>query len=192
MEARATFHGIYSWKLQSIEAMEASTVHIFPWKLAITSMEVNTLPPTSMEISMEVNLLPPTAMEASMEVNGLPPTAMEASMEVNGLPCKLVEAFMEVVRTEVGGPLGKSCGSSWKFVTGGKRWKYVRVYRSSWKLPRNTFMEAAVDGSNRSFHFHRQWKLPCTSMEVVSFHGRKSTPTIFHGNFHGSKLTSMK
>ena len=142
MEARATFHGIYSWKLQSIEAMEASTVHIFPWKLAITSMEVNTLPPTSMEISMEVNLLPPTAMEASMEVNGL--------------PCKLVEAFMEVVRTEVGGPLGKSCGSSWKFVTGGKRWKYVRVYRSSWKLPPKIFMAAAIDGSNGSFHFHRQ------------------------------------
>ena len=42
----------------------------------------------------------------------------------------------------------------------GIRWKYVGVYGSSWKLPRRIFVEAAIDGSNGSFHFHRQWKLP--------------------------------
>ena len=75
MEAHGSFHGIYSWKLQLMDAMEASTstdsgnFHVFPWKLLLTSMEVNLLPPTSTEISMEVNLLPPTSMEVSMEVN---------------------------------------------------------------------------------------------------------------------------
>ena len=35
-----------------------------------------------------------------------------------------------------------------------------------------------------SFHFHRQWKLACISMEAsTNFHGRKSTSTNFHGNF---------
>ena len=33
-----------------------------------------------------------------------------------GGPLKLVETSMAVDRTEVGGPLSKSCGSSWKFV----------------------------------------------------------------------------
>ena len=43
MEAHGSFHGIYSWKLQLMEAMETPT-----------SIAVNLLPPTSMDISMEV------------------------------------------------------------------------------------------------------------------------------------------
>ena len=58
-----------------MEAVEAFTstdngnFHVFPWRLPQTSMEVNLLPPTSLEISMEANLLPPTAMETPMEVD---------------------------------------------------------------------------------------------------------------------------
>ena len=55
--------------------------------------------------------------------------------------------------------------------TRGSRWKYVGVYGRSWELPRNIFVEAAIDGSNGSFYFHRQWKLPCFSMEdSTNFH----------------------
>ena len=63
METHGSFRGINFWKLQLMEAKEASTTtdrgtsHVFPWKLPPTSMEVNLLPPTSMEHSMEVNLL---------------------------------------------------------------------------------------------------------------------------------------
>ena len=73
-------------------------------------------------------------------------------------------------------------------------WMYVEEYESSWKLPRNIFVEAANDGSNGSLHFHRRWKLPCISMETyTNFHGSKSTSSDFHGSFyyttdfHGSK-----
>ena len=89
-------------------------------------------------------------MEISMEVSLLPPTSMEANL----LPWMLVETSMED-RAEVGGPLWKSCGGSWKFVMlveVGRR--YVGVYGSSWKLLRNIFVEAAVDECNGSFHFH--------------------------------------
>ena len=56
------------------------------------------------------------------------------------------------------------------------RWKYVGVCGSSWKLPRNIFVEGAIDGSNGRFNFHRQRKLPCTSMEAfTNFHGSKPT-----------------
>ena len=49
-------------------------------------------------------------------------------------------------------------------------------------------MEAAIDGSNGNFHFHRQWKNPCTSVEAsTNFHGSKRVSTNFLGNFHGSK-----
>ena len=59
----------------------------------------------------------------------------------------------------------RSNGSRWTLVealrkelevcdTRGSRWKYVGVYGSSWKLPRNRFVEAAINGSNGSFHFH--------------------------------------
>ena len=71
------------------------------------------------------------------------------------------------------------------------RCKYVGVYGSSWKLPRGTFVEAAIEGSNGSFPFHRVWKLPCTSMEAsTNFHGSKYTSTNFHGNFRGSRHSS--
>lgn len=56
---------------------------------------------------------------------------------------------MEVDRTEVGGPLWKSCRSSWKFailLEAGEG--YLGVYRPSWMLPRNIFVAAAIDGSN--------------------------------------------
>ena len=80
-----------------MEAMEAHTstdsgnFHVFPWKLPLTSMEVNMLSPTYKEIYMEADILPPTSME-------------------------VVETFMEVDRTEVCGPLWKSRGGSGKFV----------------------------------------------------------------------------
>ena len=57
------------------------------------------------------------------------------------------------------------------------------MYGSSWKLPRNIFVEAAIDGSNGSLYFHRQWKLPCIFIEAsTNFHGSESISTNFHGN----------
>ena len=50
--------------------------------------------------------------------------------------------------------------------TRGSRWKYVGVYGSSRELPRKIFVDAAIDGSNGSFHFHRHWKLPYISLEA--------------------------
>ena len=56
VEAHGSFHGIYSWKLQLMEAIFASTsidsgkLHVFPWKLPLASMEVNIFPPTPMDI----------------------------------------------------------------------------------------------------------------------------------------------
>ena len=139
-EAHGSVHGMYSWKLQLMEAiMEASTstdsgnFHVLPWKLPLTSVDVNLLPPTSMEISIEVNLLLPT------------------SVEVNLLqwkfPCKLAETSVEIDRAEVVGPLRKSCASRWKLVILGGRWKNVGVYGSSCQLPHHIFGEAAIDGS---------------------------------------------
>ena len=55
IEAHGFFHRIYWWKLQFMEAMEASTstdsrkFHVLPWKLSLTSTEVNLLAPTSVE-----------------------------------------------------------------------------------------------------------------------------------------------
>ena len=72
VETHGSFRGMYSWKLQLLEAMEAPTstdsgkIYVIPRKLPLTFMEVNLLPPTSMEISMEVDLLPPAFMEVSM------------------------------------------------------------------------------------------------------------------------------
>ena len=43
--------------------------------------------------------------------------------------------------------------------TRASRWKCVGVYGRTSKLPHNILVEAAIDRSNRSFHFHRQWKL---------------------------------
>ena len=49
MEAHGNFQGIYSLKLQLMEAVEASTstdsgnFHVFPCKLPLTSVEVNVL-----------------------------------------------------------------------------------------------------------------------------------------------------
>ena len=46
MEAHGSFHGIYSWELQLMEALEASILtdgrnfHVFSWKLPLTSMQV--------------------------------------------------------------------------------------------------------------------------------------------------------
>ena len=73
MEGHGSFHRMYSWKLQLMEAMEAFTttnsgkVHVVP-----TSMEVNLLPPTTMDF-MKVNSLPwklpRKLVETSMEVD---------------------------------------------------------------------------------------------------------------------------
>ena len=64
--------------MRLMQAMEASTFtdggnfHVFPWKLRLTYIEVNLVPPTSMEnfIPIDVNLLPPTSMAFSMRVSG--------------------------------------------------------------------------------------------------------------------------
>ena len=67
------------------------------------------------------------------------------------------------------------------------------ISESLWKLPRNSFAEAAINGNNGSFHFHRRWERPCTFMEVSAhFHGSKSTSMNFHGIFHGGNSTSIK
>ena len=56
MEDNRGFHGIYQWKLQLIEAMEASAyienrnLHVRPWELSQTPTEMHLLPLTSMEI----------------------------------------------------------------------------------------------------------------------------------------------
>ena len=90
---------------------------------------------------------------------------------------------MEVDRTEVGGPLWKSCGSSWKFEipveVGGK---YVGVYGSSWKLSLNIFVKAAINKSNGSFHFHAS---------RGNFHAFPWS-TNFDGNFHEGKSLPWK
>ena len=75
--------------------------------------------------------------------------------------------------------------------TRGGRCKYVGICGSSRKLPRNIFVEAAVNGSNGMFYFHGQRKLPCTSMEVyTNFRGSKSSSSNFHGNFYGDNYSS--
>ena len=46
------------------------------------------------------------------------------------------------------------------------------------KLPWNIFVEAAIDESNRIFHFHRQRKLPRVSMHAsTNFHGSNLLPS---------------
>ena len=67
----STVHGIYSWKLQLMEVIEASTsiksgnFHLLPWKL--TCMELNLVPPTYMENSANIN--PPTFMASDIRMN---------------------------------------------------------------------------------------------------------------------------
>ena len=126
-------------------------------------------------ISMEVNLLPPTSREVSMEVGG--------NVHGSGSKGRRWSLYL------------------WKSCVEGARslwysWKWVWVFRGIWKLielPRNIFVYAAIDGSSGSFHFHRQLKLPYTSMEAsTNFHGGKSTSISFHGNFHGTKFTSTE
>ena len=102
-----------------------------------------------------------------------------------------MEISIEVGRTEVGGPLSKSCGSCWKFAmlveVGESMWGYMEAHESFHGI----FVEPAIDRSNGSFHFHRQWSLPCIFMEAsTNAHGSKSTSTNFHGNFHESESTS--
>ena len=111
-----------------------------------------------------------------------------------------MEVSMEVPTSFHG---SRSNGSRWTLMkvlwkqmevcnTRGNRWWYVGVYGSSWKLPHNVFVEAAIDGNNGSFRFHRPWKIPSISIKAsIKFHGSKSTSTNFHENFHGSKSTSI-
>ena len=113
-----------------------------------------------MEISMEVNLLPWTSMEASMGVGG-----NFHGIRSNGSRWTLMEVLWKELEV---------CD------TRGSRWKYVGVYRSSWKLSRDMFVEAAIDRSKGGFHFHRQWKPCCTSMEASTV----ETLLHFHGSFH--------
>lgn len=62
----------------SSNSTDSGNLHVSPWKLRLTSMKVNLILPTSMEISMGLNILPPTYMEVSLEVN----IYFQVSMEV--------------------------------------------------------------------------------------------------------------
>ena len=79
-----------------------------------------------------------------------------------------------------------------------RRWKYVEVYGSSWKIPRNhswklqlmETMEASISTHSGRFPFFL-WKLPCISMEAsTNTLEDKSTCTNFHVHFHGSKSST--
>ena len=121
---------------------------------------------------------------------------MEASMGVNWLPWKILWKLVEnVYETWLNGSRWTLMKVLWKQLevcdTRGSRWRYTGVYRSSWKLPRNIFVEAAIHGSNGIFHFYWQRKHPCISiLASTNFHASKSTSTKFHGSFHGNKSTS--
>ena len=121
MESHGSFHGIYSWNLQLMEATEASfstdtgIFHVLP---PLTSMEVNLLPSTPMQAStelMEVAIdgirgsfpfylpwrLPCISMEAAINFHGrknlLPPTSIDCSIEVNLLPPNSMDVSTEVI-----------------------------------------------------------------------------------------------
>ena len=77
MEAHGSPRGINSWKMQLMDTIMESSIstdsgnfHVFPWKLPLTSMEVNLLQPNFMEASMETTILSTASMEGSMEVSG--------------------------------------------------------------------------------------------------------------------------
>ena len=196
--SRWKYTGVYrsSWKLPRNIFVEVAidgrngSFHLHrQWKLPCTSMEAST--------NFHGRDSTSTNFQGNFHwSNILPPTSMEASMELNWLPWKNLRNLVTWLN-----------GSRWTFMevlwkhlevcdTRGSRWKYTEVYRSSWKLPWNIFVEAAIHGSNGSFRFHRRWKLPCTSMGAsTKFHGRKSASTNFHGNFHWSNIlppTSME
>ena len=114
MEAYGSFYGIYSWKLQLMEALEASTstnsgkFHVFPWKLPLTSTKIRGNFHGSNSTSMEANLLPwklsfhGSTFQIYFHKSKL--TSMKASNEVNLLPWKWVETSMEADRrSEIGG-----------------------------------------------------------------------------------------
>ena len=124
-----------------------------------TSMEVASS--TSMKLSIYLHLLPwklasssPASVEATNYFHVLP--WQLASLHGGSYSLRLRLALVLWKHLEV-------CGAR------ASRWKYVGVYEIlvSWTLPRNIFVEA-IDGSNGSFHFHRQWKIPM----------------YFHGSFH--------
>ena len=117
---------------------------------------------------------------------------MEATNYFHVLPCTSMMVGSRPASTEVALGWGLGLGLELRLrsvlrkqlelcATRGSRWKYVGVYGSSWKLPRNRFVEAAINGSNGSFHFHWQWKLQCTPMKAsTNCHGSKNTSTNFH------------
>ena len=138
----------------------------------------------------------------------LPYTSMGASNNFHGSKFTSAEASAASIEysMKVGGNIhGSGLNGSWWTLkdvwwkqlevcdTRGSRWKYVGIYGSSWQLPPHMVVEAAVDGSNESFHLLRQWKLISTSMEAsTKFHRSKPTSIYFHGRFNGSKSTCME
>ena len=158
-----------------------------PWKLAPTSAEVN---PWSKFTSMEMEIF----MDfSSTNFHERKSTSMEASTNFHGI---WKQASFYRGSSGLGLELGLGLGLVLRkhldvCDARGSRCESVGVYGSSWELPRNIFGQAAIDGSNGSVHFHRQWKRPCTSKDAsINFHGSKYTATNFHGNFHGSKYSS--
>ena len=99
------------------------------------------------------------------------------------------------VYIEVGGDLheSRSNGSRWTLMeilwkqlevcyTRESRWKYLGVYVSSWKLPRNIFVEASIDDSGK-FHVF-PWKLPLTSTEANPLRPTSMTISMEQIHFH--------
>ena len=104
MEASSLSNMVEEAAIDGRKGASTSTVsenfHILPWKLPITSMEVNVLPTYSMEVGGSFHGSKFTSMKA--EENLLP-------WEISW---KWVETSMEVDRMEVDGPLWTSYGSS--------------------------------------------------------------------------------
>ena len=84
----------------------------------------------------------------------------------------------------------------------GSRWKYLGVYLV--QASTDIFVEAAIDGSNGKFIFHRQWKFPYISMEApltsteenllppTSMEISTETSIDLHRIFQGIKFSSLE
>ena len=104
-------------------------------------------------------------------------------------PWKLVEICVPVDRMGFGGLLWNAYGSSWKFCDARRvRWDCIRVYGSTWKLPLNLVVEAAIGRSMEASAY-----TVSENFHIASniFHGSKCTSTNFRGSKSTSNLYSM-
>ena len=93
MEAHGSLHRICSRKLQLMEAADvpiptdSGKFDAFRWKLTLTSTEESLLVPTSMETSMVVHLLSTTSRDFPRKLiyfHGNELSSMQISLEVDG------------------------------------------------------------------------------------------------------------